>query len=334
MAPRVTPSTDNLRRKFNEIDGRLALLETTGVPAASVQEAVDNWLTANPPSPGQDGEDGADGASPTPEQIQSTVDAYIAAHPPADGNDGQNATPEQIAAAVTAYLTANPPAPGQDGANATDAQVAAAVVAYLADHPPQPGLNGTSPTVAIGTVTTGAPGSSASVVNVGTSSALVLDITIPRGAAGTNGTSPVFTVGTVTALAAGATPTVTITGTSASPVLNLGIPAGAAGAPGSPANTLAGTAQIGQNALVAIALGIREVTVALTGAVVGERYQAHCRRFKLNGAASWTAGRPAGYTVLDCVSNTAGNVTVSINAPLLAVGASYVLECDIVKVNT
>lgn len=46
------------------------------------------------------------------------------------------------------------------------------------------GLNGTdglAATIAIGTVTTGAPGSSASVVNSGTSNEAVLDFTIPRG---------------------------------------------------------------------------------------------------------------------------------------------------------
>lgn len=47
---------------------------------------------------------------------------------------------------------------------------------------------------------------------------------------------------------------------------------------------------IGQTATIAIALGIREVTVALA-------------------------------------------VTVSLNAPLLAIGASYAITCAIVKVN-
>jgi hypothetical protein len=41
--------------------------------------------------------------------------------------------------------------------------------------------------VAVGTVTTGAPGSSASVVNAGTSSAAVLNFTIPAGAQGIQG---------------------------------------------------------------------------------------------------------------------------------------------------
>lgn len=50
-----------------------------------------------------------------------------------------------------------------------------------------PGEDGAAATVAIGTVTTGDPGTSASVVNSGTASAAVLDITIPRGDKGETG---------------------------------------------------------------------------------------------------------------------------------------------------
>lgn len=49
------------------------------------------------------------------------------------------------------------------------------------------GADGTAATVSIGTVTTGAAGSSATVVNSGTNQAAVLDFVIPQGAAGTNG---------------------------------------------------------------------------------------------------------------------------------------------------
>lgn len=49
------------------------------------------------------------------------------------------------------------------------------------------GADGTAATISIGNVTTGAAGSSATVSNSGTSSAAVLNFTIPQGAAGTNG---------------------------------------------------------------------------------------------------------------------------------------------------
>lgn len=51
-----------------------------------------------------------------------------------------------------------------------------------------PGKDGTAATVAIGTVTTGDPSSNASVTNVGTDTAAVFDITIPRGDKGADGT--------------------------------------------------------------------------------------------------------------------------------------------------
>jgi hypothetical protein len=49
------------------------------------------------------------------------------------------------------------------------------------------GTAGAAASVAVGTVTTGAPGSSASVVNAGTTSAAVLNFTIPAGATGSQG---------------------------------------------------------------------------------------------------------------------------------------------------
>lgn len=228
MAPRIDPSSARLRQKFQQVDDRLRMLEESGVPAASVQTAVDNWLTAHPPAAGPQGpkgDPGQDGA---------------AGEPGLAGSDGP-----------------------QGPAGATGPQ-----------GPSGPKGDGGAP---------GANGSKGDAGNDGHAG--------PQGATG---------------------------------------PAGAAGAP---ANTLAGTVQVGQTAVVSIALGIREVTVAMTGAVPGERYQAFARRYKLNGAANWTAGRPPGYTVLDCACNTAGQIIVSLNAPLLAIGASYLIECDVLKVN-
>lgn len=51
----------------------------------------------------------------------------------------------------------------------------------------QDGTDGAAATVAIGTVTTGEPGTTASVTNVGTDTAAVLDITIPKGEKGSDG---------------------------------------------------------------------------------------------------------------------------------------------------
>jgi len=51
------------------------------------------------------------------------------------------------------------------------------------------GADGTAATITIGSVTTGNPGTSVSVTNSGTTSAAVLNFTIPRGADGTGGSS-------------------------------------------------------------------------------------------------------------------------------------------------
>lgn len=92
------------------------------------------------------------------------------------------------------------------------------------EGPPGPSVPGEAATVAVGTVTTLAPGASATVVNAGTSFEAVLNFGLPSGPGATVG------IGTVTTLAAGAPATVTNSGTATAAVLNFGIPAGEDGA--------------------------------------------------------------------------------------------------------
>ena len=68
--------------------------------------------------------------------------------------------------------------PGKNGADGQDG----------ADG--QPGADGQAATIQIGTVTTGEPGTQASVVNSGTENAAVLDFTIPRGESGGESKKP------------------------------------------------------------------------------------------------------------------------------------------------
>ena len=87
----------------------------------------------------------------------------------------------------------------------------------------------------IGTTTTGAPGSSASV----SVSGHTLSFTIPRGdvgstgSTGSTGTAATIAAGTATGLSVGASPTVTNSGSSSAATFNFGIPVGATGATGS-----------------------------------------------------------------------------------------------------
>ena len=107
-----------------------------------------------------------------------------------------------------------------------------------------PGADGQAATVSVGTTTTGNPGTNASVTNSGTSSAAVLNFTIPRGATGDTGPAgadgidgapgqaATITVGSTTTGAAGTNASVTNSGTSSAAVLDFTIPRGATGSTG------------------------------------------------------------------------------------------------------
>jgi len=97
--------------------------------------------------------------------------------------------------------------------------------------------------VAVGTTTTGSPGTNASVYNSGTQSDLVLDFTIPRGNTGAQGLKgdkgdrgdpgpTTITVGTTTTGAEGSSASVVNSGTSQDLILDFSIPRGNTGSPG------------------------------------------------------------------------------------------------------
>lgn len=85
------------------------------------------------------------------------------------------------------------------------------------------GNTGADATIEVGTVTTGAAGTSASITNSGTTGAAVFDFTIPKGDKGDTST---IAVGTVTTGAAGTSVSVTDTGTSTDAIFNFAIPQG------------------------------------------------------------------------------------------------------------
>jgi hypothetical protein len=109
------------------------------------------------------------------------------------------------------------------------AYLAADVDAYLDAHP---GPQGPAGTIEIGSITTVSASTPASVVNVGTSSAAILNLTLPRGVDGVvggPGPSNVLSIGTVVS---GTNADATITGTSPTQTLNLVLPQGPAGPTG------------------------------------------------------------------------------------------------------
>lgn len=253
------------------------------------------------------------GSGASQRQVQRAVERYFQQHPPTGGT----ATDAQVAAAVNNYMAVHPPADGEDGEDATDDQVSASVAAYLASHPPAAGQNATDAQVAAKvseylTAHPPAPGQNATDAQVASKVAAYLTANPP--APGVN-----------------ATPAQIATAVAAYLAANPPAP----GPAGSPANTLVGQVTVAEGGLLSIRLAgiIATPEITLSGAVAGERYQAFCRSYKLNGGAS-IVGCPPSYTMLDARSNTAGKVIVSFNAPALAIGASYELKVDIVKVNT
>lgn len=100
---------------------------------------------------------------------------------------------------------------------------------------PVPGSSGTGivkgdkgdpATVSVGSTTTLAPGTSATVTNSGDNTDAVLNFGIPKGDKGDTGTAGTITGATATGLAAGASPTVSLGGTSTARTFAFGIPKG------------------------------------------------------------------------------------------------------------
>jgi microcystin-dependent protein len=108
------------------------------------------------------------------------------------------------------------------------------------------GEPGNAASVAVGTTTTGAAGSIAAVTNAGTSSAAVLNFTIPRGNTGATGStgpqgpSGTVTVGSTSTGSEGTDAAVTNSGTSTAAVLEFVIPRGDQGIQG-----IAATIEVG-----------------------------------------------------------------------------------------
>lgn len=132
------------------------------------------------------------------------------------------------------------------------------------------GSTGPANSLSIGTVTTGAVGSSASATITGTAPTQTLNLTLPTGATGPTGPAPNMSIGTVTTLAAGASATATVTGTNPNYSLNLGLPQGLKGDIGAQwyAGTgvpSAGTGVNGDFYLVASGTGVGDVYKKVSG---------------------------------------------------------------------
>ena len=84
---------------------------------------------------------------------------------------------------------------------------------------------------------------------------------------------------------------------------------------------LLGTVTVTETAVIALSAGVRKVTVTAPGAVVGGNYLLFP-----------TAATPANYALADVVCVVAGQLQVSVTAPILALGATYSFTCRLVKI--
>lgn len=99
---------------------------------------------------------------------------------------------------------------------------------------PGVGIPGPANTLAVGTVTTGAPGTAAAATITGSAPNQTLGLTIPRGDVGPTGPANTLAIGAVTTGAAGSAAAAAITGAAPNQTLSLTIPQGAQGVQGPP----------------------------------------------------------------------------------------------------
>ena len=145
-------------------------------------------------------------------------------------------------------------------ANNITVEVTPSATQYVAIDRGIQGATGTAATIAVGTTTTLSAGSSASVVNTGSSSNAVFNFGIPQGiqgiqgiqgvkgdtgntgATGATGTAATIAVGSTNTLGAGSAAVVTNSGTSSAAIFNFGIPQGIKGDTGANGTNGAGVA--------------------------------------------------------------------------------------------
>lgn len=271
---------------------------------AAVDAAAAAYLADHPPAKGDKGDAGQ---TVTLDEVAAIVSAYMVSNPPESGDKGdkgdpgQNATLDQVQAAVNTYLMQNPVPAGQ---NATDGQVADAVASYLQSHPVatvkgdkgdkgDPGTNGTNGT-------NGVNGLNASDLQVATAVAAYLAMYPPaRGEQGLKGDKG-----------------------------NTGDP----GTNGLPGTTFLRQVNVTDTALIALGLGDVDIRYPCVGAVVGKRYLAFIRTYKINNAVSVTLGRPALYYIIDCYCAVVDTINVLHRRPAIVLGGKYELFTDIVEI--
>lgn len=200
------------------------------------------------------------------------------------------------------------------------------------------GPAGTAATVTVGTVTTGAPGTQAQVTNSGTTSAAVLNFTIPKGADGAGGSGAVSSVNsktgdvTLTAADVGAAPASHATDTSnphavTKTQVGLGSVTNDAQVKRSEMGAPSGVATLGADGKVPAA----QLPAGTGGGgglpAGGTTGQVLTKRSAADGDAGWqtpaTGGGAGGATLTRTTTGTGGSAAIASYTVSPAPGSSY-----------
>jgi hypothetical protein len=197
------------------------------------------------------------------------------------------------ASAVVTITPANPP-------SSVDVSYVQPATVDLATGLPGPGA-----TITVGSVTTLAAGSNATVNNVGTATNAVFDFGIPQGVKGDTGTAATITVGSTTTGAAGSSAIVTNVGTSSAAVFNFTIPRGDQGiqgiqgpvGPTGPTGVVAATAPLSYNS------GTKTISIDLSAYATQAWATSHLYPLSSNPAGYLTSASLTGYATWNGSTN-------------------------------
>jgi hypothetical protein len=187
----------------------------------------------------------------------------------------------------------------------------------------------------VGAVTAGAAGSAPTIVNSGTSRAAVLDFTLPTPrdpqdglsayqlarASGYGGTIAQWLTTLVGAAGLSAYEIARAAGYGGTQTQWL---ASLNGKDGKNASALLGTVAVAQTAAVVIAAGVRRLAITIPaslGVAAGDSLTL-CPTQAL-----------AGYAIHDVVAVSSTSLSVGLSGPLLAVGASFSINCKLFRLN-
>jgi len=182
------------------------------------------------------------------------------------------------------------------------------------------GLTGPANTLSIGTVNTGAPGTSASAAITGSSPNQTLSLTIPAGAkgdkgdVGDSGPANSITIGTVTTVTPDVPASATITGSAPNQTLNLAIPRGLQGAQGAGAPDASFSVK-----------GLIRLTGDLGGTADSPTVPGLANKANLNHthtAANITDATPFGRTLLTVPDEDAARTVIGAGTSDLVIGTT------------